>query len=430
MIATQFTSFHEGIVSTFRILVVEDSRFFSNLVKKAVIERTGAEVVCALTFADTRDAVEKAEVPFDLALVDVVLPDAPDGEAIGWLVEKGISCVVFTGVFSEDLRERLLAQRVLDYVIKDTPSSLDYLIGLVDRLQRNRDTKVLVIDDSKTARQYVCGLLQSYKFQAVEACSAEAGLAALDADPAIRLVITDYLMPEMDGVEMVRRMRIKHAADKVAIIGVSSGGGSALSAKFIKHGANDFLNKPFLPEEFFCRVTQNVRMLDMVQHLTDMATRDALTAIHNRRYFFDVGTALFASAKREHVSLTAAIIDVDLFKDVNDTYGHDAGDKVLRHVAAMLRRMCRETDVVVRFGGEEFAILAVNMDGANVRPFFEGLRAAIESEAIVHQKKRIPVTASFGVCFGTGQSLEAMLKCADEALYRAKESGRNRVEIA
>lgn len=430
MIATLFTSGHEDIVSTFRILVVEDSPFFSNLVKKAVIERTGAEVVAALSLAETKAAVEQAETPFDLALVDVVLPDAPEGEAVGWLTEKGISCVVFTGVFSEDLRERLLAQRVLDYVIKDTPSSLDYLISLVERLQRNRDIKVLVVDDSKTARTYVCTLLKSYQFQVVEASSAEAGMAAVDADPAIRLVITDYYMPEIDGVEMVRRMRIRHAADSLAIIGVSSGGGSALSAKFIKHGANDFLNKPFLPEEFFCRVTQNIRMLDMVQRLTDMATRDALTGIHNRRYFFDVGAALFASAKREHVSLTAAIIDIDFFKDVNDTYGHDAGDKVLRHTATQLRRMCRESDVVVRFGGEEFAMLAVNMDEAKVRSFFEGLRAAIEEEAIIHQKKRIPVTASFGVCHGIGQTLEGMLKCADEALYRAKENGRNRVEIA
>jgi len=399
-------------------------------VKKTVIERTGAEVVTALTLAETRAAVEQAEVPFDIALVDVVLPDAPEGEAVGWLVERGVSCVVFTGVFSEDLRERLLAQQVIDYVIKDTPSSLDYLIGLVERLQRNRDVKVLVVDDSKTARHYVCNLLKSYKFEVVEASSAQAGLAALEADPAIRLVITDYYMPEMDGVEMVRRMRIKHHADTLAIIGVSSGGGSALSAKFIKHGANDFLHKPFLPEEFFCRVIQNIRMLDMVQNLTDMATRDVLTGIHNRRFFFDAGAALFASARREHLSLTAAIIDLDLFKDVNDTYGHDAGDRLLSHVAALLRRMCRETDVVARFGGEEFAILAVNMDPASVRPFFEGLRAAIEAEVIVHQKKRIPVTASFGVCSRDEPTLEAMLKSADEALYRAKQNGRNRVEIA
>ena len=397
--------------------------------KKAVIERTGAEVVTALTFAETRAAVEQGE-PFDIALVDVVLPDAPEGEAINWLIDKGLSCVVFTGVFSEDLRERLLAQQVIDYVIKDTPSSLDYLIGLVERLQRNRDIKVLVVDDSRTARSYVCNLLKSYKFHVLEANSAEAGLAALDADPAIRLVITDYYMPEMDGVEMVRRMRIKHATDSLAIIGVSSGGGSALSAKFIKHGANDFLHKPFLPEEFFCRVIQNIRMLDMVHRLTEMATRDALTGIHNRRFFFDAGMALFASAKREHVSLTAALIDIDLFKDVNDTYGHDAGDTVLRHIAALLRRMCRETDVVARFGGEEFAILAVNMSPAAIAPFFEGLRAAIEAEPVTHQKKRIPITASFGVCHGGEQSLETMLKIADEALYRSKQGGRNRVEIA
>lgn len=422
----------EGIVIPFRILVVEDSRFFSNLVKKAVFERTGAEIVAVGSLAETRAAVEKADPPFDVALVDVVLPDAGEGEAVTWLVERGISCVVFTSIFSEDMRERLLAQQVIDYVVKDTPSSLDHLVGLVERLQRNRDIKVLVVDDSKAARTYVRGLLTNYKLQVIEAASAAAGLKALEEDPDIKLVITDYLMPDMDGVEMVRRIRARHPADQMAIIGLSTGGGSALSARFIKLGANDYLNKPFLPEEFFCRVMQNLRMLEMVQHLTEMATRDVLTGIHNRRFFFDAGASLFASAKRDQLSLTAAIVDVDFFKDVNDTYGHDSGDKVLRHVARLLRGMCRETDVVARFGGEEFAILAVNMDPANIRPFFEGLRAAIESETVVFQKKKFAVTASFGVCHDAeaATTLEAMLKTADEALYRAKEAGRNRVEIA
>ena len=409
---------------------MEDSRFFSNLVKKAVFERTGAEIIAVASLAETQEAVEKAQAPFDIALVDIVLPDAGEGEAVTWLVERGISCVVFTGVFSEDLRERLLAQQVIDYVVKDTPSSLDHLVGLVERLQRNRDIKVLVVDDSKAARSYVNGLLTNYKFQVVEAASAEAGLKALDEDPGIRLVITDYLMPDMDGVEMVRRIRVRHPPDQVAIIGLSSGGGSALSARFIKLGANDYLNKPFLPEEFFCRVMQNLRMLEMVQRLTEMATRDVLTGIHNRRFFFDAGAKLFASAKRDQLSLTACIIDVDHFKEINDTYGHDSGDKVLRHIAALLRRKCRETDIVVRFGGEEFAILMVNMDPGNIAHFFEELRAAIEAETVVFQKKKFAVTASFGVCHGVGTTLETMLKTADEALYRAKEAGRNRVEIA
>ncbi|OIQ84201.1 response regulator PleD [mine drainage metagenome] len=413
-----------------RILVVDDSRFFNGLVSKAVQERVNVDVVSAFTFAETRQAVETTVQPISLALVDLMLSDAAKGEAVDWLLERGVPCIVFTSIFSEDLRERLLSQNAIDYVVKDTPSSLDYLINLVERLHRNGETKVLLVEDSKVARDYAAGLLKSYQFQVIEAGDGAQGLAALEANPDIRLVITDHHMPRMDGVEMIKRMRVTHDQDRLSIIGLSAGGGGALSAMFIKFGANDFINKPFLPEEFFCRVMQNVRMLDMVDRLTDMATKDGLTGIHNRRFFFEAGEALFASARREHLSLTAAMIDVDFFKRVNDAYGHDAGDAVLRRVATALRRQCRQTDVVARVGGEEFAILAVNMDSGAVGPFFEKLRAAIAAEHVVIGNQSLAVTASFGVCHGAGTSLETMLKIADENLYRAKQTGRDRVEIS
>ena len=413
-----------------RILIVEDSKFFSNLVTKAIAERIDAQVVTAVTFAETQKVVTEAPQPFDLALVDIVLPDAPEGQVVDWLLERGVPSIVFTSIFSEDLRERLLSQHVIDYVVKNTPSSLDYLVGLVERLHRNRTVKVMVVDDSKVARMLMVDLLRSYQFEVIEAGNGRQGLDMLAAHPDLKLVITDYHMPEMDGVEMTRAMRAAHDQDRLAIIGVSSGGGNALSAKFIKFGANDFINKPFLPEEFFCRVMQNVRMLDMLARLTDMATRDPLTGIHNRRFLFDAGGTLFASAQREHLNLTAAVIDLDFFKTINDSHGHGCGDDVLRHVAGLIRKLCRPTDIVARFGGEEFAILAVNMDGGAVAAFFEKIRTAIEAEEIDHERKHIKITASIGVCHGIDSNLETMLKTADEQLYRAKQNGRNRVEIA
>ena len=412
------------------ILIVEDSKFFNNLVRKTITERIGVDIETALSFAETRQIVESGKYTFDLALVDIVLPDAPEGEAIDWLMERGIPCIVFTGSFSEAQRERLLAQNVIDYVVKDTPSSLDYLVRLVDRLLLNRGVKVLVVDDSTVARRHIAELLRLYRFQVFEAKDGLTGLAELTANPDIGLVVTDYHMPDMDGTEMVKRMRVTHDQDRLGIIGVSSGGGGALSAKFIKSGANDFINKPFLREEFFCRVMQNVRMLDMVERLTKVATTDPLTGLQNRRFFFEAAAPLFASAKREQLELTIAMVDVDFFKKINDTHGHDGGDTVLKRLSALLRSGCRQTDVVARFGGEEFVILAVNMPDSVVMPFFDNLRAMVEGERFIHGAKQIPVTASFGVCHGVGDSIEAMLKTADEMLYRAKEKGRNRVEIA
>jgi diguanylate cyclase (GGDEF)-like protein len=413
-----------------RILLIEDSKFFSQLVKKSILERVDAEIVTAASLAETKKAVETAKEPFHLALSDIVLPDSHDGECVDFLKEKGIPAIVFTSIFSESMRERLFSQSVIDYVIKDTPASLNYLVGLVERLHKNQEMTVLLVDDSRAARHYMRDLLNAYRFNVIEAESGKEGIKLLAENPNIRMVITDYNMPGMNGVEMVKHMRGSHDPDQLAIIGLSASGSGALSAQFIKFGANDFINKPFQREEFFCRIIQNVRMLDMVDHLKDMATKDPLTRIHNRRFFFDAGEGLFSSAKREHLSLTAAMMDIDFFKKVNDTYGHDGGDAVLKRVASLLRELCRQTDIVARFGGEEFAILAVNMDETHILPFFNKLRTSIAEAEIIHNGKRIPVAASFGVCHGVGTSLESMLKSADEALYRAKEGGRNRVEMA
>lgn len=411
------------------ILVVEDTKFFSNIICKALTARVGATVVAAMSLAETKAAVAASDRPFMLALVDLVLPDAENGEAVQWLLSQSIPCVVFTGIYSEAMREQLFEQDIIDYVVKDSVASIDYMMDLVKRIERNRTTKVLVVDDSSTVRMYVGDLLRSYRFQVLEAVDGRDGLRMLKEQPDIRLVITDYHMPEMDGVAMVREMRRSHGRDRLAIIGLSSGGDSALSAKFIKYGANDFINRPFLREEFFCRITQNMRVLDMVDSLTEMATKDALTGIHNRRFFFEAGHTLYASAARDRLSLTVAMVDVDFFKRVNDTYGHDAGDVVLKAVAAELRASCRQTDLVARLGGEEFAIAAVNMGQDDIEPFFNRLRQGLQDLVVEHDGVRIPITASFGVFSGLCDSLEEMLRQADIGLYAAKQNGRNRVEL-
>ena len=296
-----------------RILVLEDSKFFSNIICKTATERVEAEVVPAFTMAEAQKAVEQSTRPFNLAVVDLILPDSANGEAVEWLLDHNVPCIIFTSVYSDDMRERSLAQNVIDYVVKTGITGLEYLMDLVERIHRNRDVKILVVDDSKVARQYVCDLLRSYQFQVVEASSGSDGLAILDEQPDIRMVITDYHMPGMDGVEMVRRIRHIFSPDRLAIIGISSGGGNSLSAKFIKFGANDYLNKPFLREEFFCRISQNIKMLDLIQNLGELATRDALTCIHNRRFLFDAGKTLFANAKRYNLRLTVAMVDIEIF---------------------------------------------------------------------------------------------------------------------
>ncbi len=412
-----------------KILVVESSRFFSSMLQQEIQAATGLAVDCCGTFAEARTALHARGREYVVAVLNIILPDAADGAMASLCRETGVPTIVFTGSYSEDLRERLTAEGVLDYIVKDTPASIGQLISVIQRLVRNRHAKALVVDDSVTSRAYIGDLLRQYNFRVLQATNGVEALEQLNGNPDISLVITDFHMPRMDGMEMVRRMRATHSKDRLTIIGLSSGGGTAISARFIKAGANDFLPKPFLREEFYCRVTQNMELLDLITSLREVSTTDYLTGLYNRRHFYDVGETLFASMQRGTITLTAAIIDVDHFKRVNDALGHDAGDTVLKAVARNLRASIREAEIIARIGGEEFAVLAINLAPESVPSFFERLRAAVNGVEITIAGQPVPVTASIGVCRSGGATLDAMMSKADEMLYLAKRSGRNRVEV-
>lgn len=411
-----------------KILVVESSRFFAAVLQQEIHTATGLTVDCCGTFAQARAALRAQGREYLVAVLNIILPDAADGAVASLCRETGVPTIVFTGTYSEDLRERLTAEGVIDYIVKDTPASIGQLVSVIQRLVRNRHAKALVVDDSVTSRAYIGDLLRQYNFRVLQAGNGVEALAQLTGNPDISLVITDFHMPRMDGMEMVRRMRATHSKDRLCIIGLSSGGGTAMSARFIKTGANDFLPKPFLREEFYCRVAQNMELLDLITSLREVSTTDYLTGLYNRRHFYDVGETLFASMQRGTITLTAAIIDVDHFKRINDALGHDGGDFVLKAVARNLRAITREAEIIARIGGEEFALLAINLAPESTAGFFERLRTAISGIEVAIEGRQVPVTVSIGVCRGPAASLDKMMSKADERLYDAKRSGRNRVE--
>jgi diguanylate cyclase (GGDEF)-like protein len=244
----------------------------------------------------------------------------------------------------------------------------------------------------------------------------------------VSLVLTDYNMPNMDGFELTKQIRSRYRRDEMSIIGLSDQANSFLSAQFIKYGASDFINKPFLNEEFYCRVSQAIETIEHVNQIKDLSNKDFLTGLYNRRYFFETGSTLFANAQRQHINLSIALLDIDFFKKINDTYGHDAGDVVLQHLSAIMQKRFRKTDIVARLGGEEFCILLVNDHCEESFTIFDNLRKTIaESEAVVNGI-HIRFTVSIGVCTRLANSLEEMIKQADLLLYQAKEGGRNRVK--
>ena len=409
------------------VLLVEDSKSIRGLLTSVLGELGGLQVEGAASMADAEALLRDRPERFFCAVVDLNLPDAPNGEIVDLLQGHNIPVIVLTATLDERIRETMLDKRVVDYVNKSSHGEVEQVAYLVGRLRENRRVKILIVDDSASSRQYIDSLLRNYRYQTLQASNGREALAVLERHPDITLVITDMNMPEMDGMELIQRIRRRHLREEIAIVGLSTASTPGLSARLIKMGANDYLAKPFEVEELYCRVTQNTNMISYVRQIRDHATRDFLTGVRNRRHFFEVGETLYASALRGHFRLAAAVVDADHFKKINDRFGHAAGDDALTAIAHALESELRDTDIVARYGGEEFACLAVVKDEQGARTLFERLRASIETTLLRSEGESFSVTVSIGVTLNTSDSLSAMLNLADEALYQAKASGRNRV---
>ncbi len=409
-----------------RLLVVDDSRMFVQVLVERMKAALDVEVVTAGTLGATRAVVE-ADQAFHVALLDLNLPDAPNGEVVDVVLAHTIPVIVFAGDCSEETRTRLWTKGIVDYIIKEGEESLHYAVRLVRRIIHNRSIAVLVVDDSATVRHMLAEMLAVHCLTVFQADNGRQGLQVLTEHPEVQLVITDYEMPEMDGIRFVHAVRGIASKEELAIIGISGHDQKNLSARFLKSGANDFLHKPFSAEELYCRIIQNLDLLEYIHTIRDLSQKDPLTGVANRRYFFEQAEKVMRKAQTTGLPVYVAMLDLDHFKRINDHYGHAVGDAVLRHVGTLLEHHFAKAGVVGRLGGEEFAVLVGG--GRDIVEQMERFRQELAAQPVVTPQGEVSVTASIGVCQLPGQTLERHLVCADQLLYRAKNRGRNRVEL-
>jgi diguanylate cyclase (GGDEF)-like protein len=405
----------------YKVLVVEDSLTVRKIVNKLIEDNPHFTCVLCESLAEAKEALEKDQ-DFLAAIVDLNLPDAPNGESVELSLSYNVPTVVLTGNFDEFTRAQLLDQGVLDYITKESRYSYIQVSKLIDRLRKNVDTKVLVVEDSKTSRSYICSLLKKFRFQVLESGDGLEALKALEQHKDIKMVISDHRMPNMDGYELVKAIRRERRLQDLIFIGLSATGDSVLTSKFIKSGANDFLSKPFYHEEFYCRIMQNLESQEMIQTIRDSANLDALTKVYNRRYLYEYGEEIFSLGQpKAHV--TASMIDMDNFKKVNDTLGHKTGDVLLQEFAALLSEHFPE-DLIVRYGGEEFSVVSIRPPKTYLAAL-SGFMDAVRTTKFTQHK--FNMTCSIGVCAEKHTCLETQLEVADARLYHAKHAGKNQI---
>ena len=400
-----------------RILVIEDSLMLIRPLCR-MVNKQGFVAVPVTSMAEVRQAL--ADDPrFMAAVADYCLPDAPSGEVLPLLLENRIPTVVLTAHNDMQTRERVLSMPVVDYIPKESPSAFEYVMKMLRRIRINPGIKVLVVDDSQAVRQFLRLQLERHLYQVLEAADAEEALGILRRETGIKLVLTDHDMPGMDGVRMTSTVRRFLDHTRLAIIGISGSQDPTMTARFIKAGADDYLQKPFNYEEFFCRVTRNVEFVENLQALQESANKDPLSGLSNRRHFFEQVDGL-----RHNYSV--AVLDIDLFKRINDGFGHDIGDRVICQTARLLESFFPD-DIIARFGGEEFVILAQPMDAPGMLRQLDKLRRALANLSISTPLGDLRFTVSIGMAAAEEADIGTLLKQADNYLYQAKHNGRNQV---
>ncbi|WP_172971665.1 response regulator [Pseudoalteromonas sp. A25] len=408
------------------VLIIEDQEAASAALKQLLVERLNVNVDIAHSFQEAKAKLKQHRHEYLVAVCDLHLPDAPNGEILGLVNKAKVRAIALTGIVRECMHKCLKKALLIDYVEKDAPNSVLYVVGLVERLCKNQKVRALIVDDSPTALLLLERIMLLLNFNVLKASNGRDALDILNESSDIRLLITDHEMPDMSGFELVIKARALYDKDHLAIIGLSAHSQIELGASFIKYGANDFLSKPIEFQNLLCRVNMNMEVLEHLDYIHELADKDSLTKLHNRRFFFEHGKPAIENAHKTKANLVVAILDIDFFKKINDEYGHDCGDQALRHFAILLAQTMKD-HLVARFGGEEFVVLFQDIEPNAAQSKLNEFCKLIKDTPFKWLNCDISFTVSTGAVVAKTSVLDEALKLADDNLYKAKQNGRDQV---
>ena len=410
-----------------KILLIEDDKFYAKNLKKAIESQFKFET----NIVHSTSELEKTDInQYDLIISDIFMENYDENYIQTNIISQKKPLLLMTGFPDKVLKEKLSKLHILDFIVKTESSQFSQIINKLEILRYLKDKSILIVDDSKTAMLINLKLIKKcYPFtEIITARDGVEALQKLEENKKIKLILTDYEMPNMNGMDLIKNIRKKHDLDKIIIIAISSVSEKHVSSTLLKIGANDFLHKPFEEEELMCRIDNNIKTSILIDEIREMAFKDALTSLYNRRYFFEVALKMFLTSLRDKKEISILMCDIDHFKKINDTYGHQTGDLIIQKTANILQNSIRKNDLVARYGGEEFVILLYDCPIKFSLLVAEKIRKTIENTIIIDdENNKINYTISIGIS-NKGSNLEEMIKNSDDMLYKAKEN-RNKVVV-
>ncbi|SNY93912.1 two-component system, cell cycle response regulator [Cohaesibacter sp. ES.047] len=311
--------------------------------------------------------------------------------------------------------------------------------SFLEQIQHREGGRILLVDDMRSSAERI-GKQVRGTFELFVESDSQAVLRRC-ADEDFDCALINLNMNTFDPLRLCAQMRSLESSRMLPILALADESEQARIMRALDLGVNDYIRQPVDRNELTARIqTQVLRkrytdaLRNSIQHTMEMAITDGLTKLYNRRYMTTHLNSLLASAKENDKPLSLLLMDIDFFKSVNDTHGHDAGDEVLQEFSHRLRKNTRGIDLVCRYGGEEFVVIMPDTDHSLATVVAERIRKKVaEKPFIIHKgRNMIDVTVSIGLAASMNgtESPDRLLKRADEALYRAKKDGRNRVVTA
>jgi two-component system cell cycle response regulator len=301
--------------------------------------------------------------------------------------------------------------------------------------------RALIADDDRITTAILVRALNSWGIETIVAHDGAEAWKQLTTGRVPELVIADWIMPGLDGIQLCQRIRQEPALKATYVLLLTAKKGRVDLVAGLDAGADDYMTKPIDTEELRARVQVGVRVatlqrqlseqvseLQVVRdHLTRLASTDVLTELYSRRGWFEIAATEFSRSRRYNRAVSLMIVDLDYFKRVNDTYGHDAGDRLLQTFAAMLRLECRQSDVVGRIGGEEFAVLVPETSVRAAQRLAGRIANTCRSLKVATAAGEVTCTCSIGISDVRPDdfTIDDVMRRADVALYEAKRAGRN-----
>ncbi|EPD7133464.1 bile resistance response regulator CbrR [Campylobacter upsaliensis] len=408
-----------------KILLIDDNKMLSKLLAKKIQNTLNYEVDIAHTMAE---AIAMLNNDYFLSFVDLCLPDAMNGEIVDVVADK-IPAIVLTASNDTNKREEFMHKNILDYIFKESDTCVDQILDAISTLSYYAKTKVILAMAKLPERNEIKKFLSQRLFKVLAAAHGEEALLYLEDNDDTKLIIADAKMPVVSGEELLAEIRTKYNDDDLGVILLGEKDDVA-EARVLKNGANDYLIKPLLKELFNCRLDRVLNYMQDKKFIKTYNNLDHTSGLKDHYTFRSEVEDYLNDIAGGEQEFAFAFLDIDELKSINDEYGFEIGDSIIKICADEMIAETKGRDILGRYSAEKFGILLKNISQERALKILSRIRVNIKNAGILINLDELFFTASLGVVFAnSGAKLDDLVEKASKALSAAKNNGKDRIEV-